>query len=386
MNAPRFRFAPAELPEDADEIRNQVRAFLAEERASGSLRRNSHGWARNDAAFSQRLGARGWIGMTWPKQYGGHERHALERYVVTEELLAGGAPVRWHWTADRQTGPLILEFGTEQQRLRFLPEIAAGRCCIAIGLSEPDSGSDLAAIQTRAVKVDGGWTLNGRKLWTSNAQHAQFMTCFVKTSSNPEDRHAGISRFLLDMKWNGITVRPVLNMVAEHDMNEVVLDNVFVRDDMVIGEVGGAWKQIGTELAYERSAPDRWLASFDLLLRTLDKARPTPSQRQRDSLGRAVAHLWTLRNMSMSVAGMLQRGLNPSVEASMVKDLATHFDQEVPNLARIVAGEGQRGAQPPDPAYEDSLYYNLLYSPALTIKGGTREILRNNIARGLGLR
>ena len=203
--------------------------------------------------------------MTWPKKYGGHERHALERYVVTEELLAGGAPVRWHWTADRQTGPVILEFGTEEQRLRFLPMIASGCCCIAIGLSEPDSGSDLAAITTRAVKVNSGWTLNGRKLWTSNAQHSQFMTCFVRTSTDLDDRHAGISRFLVDMKWDGVEVRPVLNMVAEHDMNEVTFDDVFVPESMVVGEVGGAWKQIGKELAYERSAPDRWTFALHLL-------------------------------------------------------------------------------------------------------------------------
>ena len=212
------------------------------------------------------------------------------------------------------------------------------------------------------------------------------MTCFVRTSTDLDDRHAGISRFLVDMKWDGVEVRPVLNMVAEHDMNEVTFDDVFVPESMVVGEVGGAWKQIGKELAYERSAPDRWLASFDLLLRTIDRARPEPTQRQREALGRAFAHLWTLRNMSMSIAGMLERGQNPSVEASIVKDLGTHFDQDVPNLARLVAGEDQRGSQPPDPAYEDSLHYNLLYSPALTIKGGTREILRNNVARGLGLR
>jgi len=367
-------------------LRREVREFLARERSNGSLTRSSHGWARNDADFSRRLGERGWIGMTWPKRYGGHERPALERYVVTEELLAGGAPIRYHWTADRQTGPLILEFGTEEQRMRFLPEIAAGRCCIAIGLSEPDSGSDLAAITTRASKATSGWLLNGRKLWTSNVQHAQFMTCFARTSTDPQDRHAGITRLLVDVRTKGVTVRPVLNIVGEHDMNEVTFDDVLVPEGMVIGEIGGAWKQIGTELAHERSAPDRWLASFDLLLRAIDHAGPAPLPRQRDALGRAVAHLWTLRNMSMSIAGMLQRGQNPSVEASIVKDLGTHFDQDVPNLARVVAGgDGRRGA-PEDPSYDDSLRYNLLYAPALTIKGGTREILRNNIARGLGLR
>ncbi len=384
MSTPSFRFSPAELPPGARNLRQEVREFLAQERMAGCVQRSSYGWARNDASFSEKLGARGWIGMTWPRRYGGHERHALERYVVTEELLAGGAPVRWHWTADRQTGPLILEFGTEAQRLRFLPQIACGKCCIAIGLSEPDSGSDLAAIRTKAAKVAGGWRINGRKVWTSNAQHAQFMTSFVRTSSDENDRHAGISRFLIDMSWNGVRVRPILNLLAEHDMNEVTFDDVFVPDEMVLGEPGSAWKQIGKELTYERSAPDRWLAAFDLLLRSVDQAGASAHSRQ--ALGRAMAHLWTLKHMSMSIAGMLERGENPSIEASIVKDLGTQFDQEVPALARQISGGLDGAAAVTHPAYEESLYYNLLYSPALTIKGGTREILRNNIARGLGLR
>jgi len=381
-----FVFEPAELPANSAELRREVREFLVEEVAAGTFVPDSHGWARTNSAFSRKLGARGWIGMTWPKRYGGGERHALERYVITEELLAGGAPVRGHWTADRQTGPLILAFGTEAQRLRFLPEIAAGRCNIAIGLSEPDSGSDLAAIRTKAERVDGGWKINGRKAWTSNAHNAQFMTAFVRTSADPANRHSGVSRFLIDMAWPGVTVRPIINMIGEHDLNEVTLDDVYVPEDMVIGEVGGAWKQIGTELAHERSAPDRWLASHDLLRRVIDGAGAIPDRSKRVPIGRAIAHLWTLQNMSMSIAGMLERGQNPSFEASIVKDLATHYDQEIPKLARQVISEDQRTRFPIDGGYEASLYYNLLYSPALTIKGGTREILRNNIARGLGLR
>ncbi len=381
-----FNFEPAQLPSNAAELRHEVREFLKEEIAAGTFTPDSHGWARTNSVFSQKIGARGWIGMTWPKRYGGHERHALERYVVTEELLVGGAPVRGHWTADRQTGPLILEFGTEAQRLRFLPEIAAGRCNIAIGLSEPDSGSDLAAIRTKAVKDEGGWRINGRKVWTSNAQNAQFMSAFVRTSSDSESRHAGVSRFMIDMAWKGITVRPIINMIGEHDLNEITFDDVYVPDDMMIGEAGGAWKQIGTELTHERSAPDRWLASHDLLLRVIDKMGVDSDSSQCIALGRAIAHLWTLQNMSISIAGMLERGQNPSFEASIVKDLATHYDQDIPKLARDVVSESARALMPLNDGYEASLCYNLLYSPALTIKGGTREILRNNIARGLGLR
>ncbi|MCI3952190.1 MAG: acyl-CoA dehydrogenase-like protein [Burkholderiales bacterium] len=384
MSLPVFRFKSAKFPSTSASLRAEVRAFLEEERAAGNLTRDPHGWARTDPVFSQKLGARGWIGMTWPKKYGGHERHELERYVVTEELLAGGAPMRGHWTADRQTGPLILTYGTDAQRRAFLPEIAAGRCNIAIGLSESDSGSDLAAIRTTAKRTEGGWQVTGSKLWTSNAHVAQYMTAFVRTSPRGEDRHAGVSRLLIDMSSPGVKVRPVINLPGEHDLNEVVLDGVFVADEMVIGDVGGAWQQIGTELSHERSAPDRWLASHDVLLRTLDKVGQHPDRRDAEVIGRAISQLWTLRSMSASIAGMLAAGRNPAVEAAVVKDLATQYDQETPAwAARLVTESGRAG---PDAAFAASLRHNLLFAPALTIKGGTREILRNAIARGLGLR
>lgn len=384
MSIPSFRFPQADFPEGSVELRREVRAFLDEERSAGRWARDPHGWARTDPEFSQRLGARGWIGMTWPKNYGGHERSELERYVVTEELLAGGAPMRAHWTADRQTGPLILAYGTEAQRKRFLPEIAAGRCNIAIGLSEPDSGSDLSAIHTAAKPTNGGWLVNGTKVWTSNAHKAQFMTAFVRTSPKGDDRHAGMSRLLVDMSSPGVTVRPIVNLPGEHDLNEVVMQDVFVPDDMLVGDVGGAWAQIGTELTHERSAPDRWLASHDLLLHLVDRVGKQPDRRDRESVGRAIAHLWTLRGMSASIAGMLARGQNPAVEAAVVKDLATHYDQEVPTLAARMVGES--GRMSGGDAFLQSLRHNLLFAPCLTIKGGTKEILRNGIARGLGLR
>jgi len=386
MTTPSFSFAPVQLPPNAMRLREEVRQFLAAQEAAGTFAPGPAGWARVDPDFSRRLGARGWIGMTWPKRYGGHERSALERYVVTEELLVAGAPMRGHWAADRQLGPLLLEFGTEEQKQRFLPEIAAGCCMVAIGLSEPDSGSDLAAIRTKAVKVDGGWRVDGRKIWISLAHRSQLMSLFVRTSPKSEDRHAGVSRFLVDMAAKGITIRPIVNMTGEHDFNEVVFDNLFVPDNMVVGEVGGAWQQISKDLAYERSAPDRWLQSHDLLLRTIERIGRAPDRTQSEVLGRLVAHLWTLQSMSLSIAGMLENGQNPSVEASIVKDLGTHYDQEIPQWARTLVPEHMRALMPLEDGFEQSLRYNLLFSPAVTIKGGTTEILRNTIARALGLR
>ena len=404
MSDPDFRFKPVDLPAHAEELRQEVRAFVEESLASGLFKVDGRGWARHDRKVSREIGRRGWIGMTWPKAYGGHERTALERYVVTEELLAQGVPIRAHWSADRQNGPLLLEFGTEWQKQTFLPKFAAGEEGCAIGLSEPDSGSDLAGIRTKAVKVEGGWKVNGRKVWTSNVHNVSYMTLLLRTDSadTAQGRHGGMTRFLVDMAWKGITVRPILQMTGEHDFNEVTFDDVFMPDSMVVGEVNGAWKQLGRELAHERSAPDRWTAVLPLLKMTIDRLggshdRPAgegpdrlvgegPDRMARQSIGRMAAHLWTLRNMSLSVFGMLERGENPVIEASLVKDLGTHYEQEIPHAARALLPEALRAEWPADDEFHAALHFHLLAAPSITIRGGTREILRNAIARGLGLR
>src|SRR5437764_4630508 len=144
-------FEPAALPAGIERWRHEVREFVAAHCAGIPAERRANAWSVFDAGFSRALGARGWIGLTWPREYGGHERSALERYVLLEELLAAGAPVGLHWIAERQSGPSILRFGTEEQKLSILPRIAAGECFFCIGMSEPDTGSDLASVRTRAV-------------------------------------------------------------------------------------------------------------------------------------------------------------------------------------------------------------------------------------------
>lgn len=386
MSNAELRFEPAQMPPNAAELRAEVRAFLAEMRAKGVYQPGPAGWAEVNRAFCMELGKRGWLGMTWPKKYGGHERSAMERYVVTEELLANGAPIRSSQAADRQNGPLILHYGTEWQKTTFLPLFASGAASCAIGLSEPDSGSDLAGIRTRGVRVEGGWRVTGRKVWTSSAHYSQYMTLLARTGEAGAQRHGGMTRFLIDLSWRGIGIRPIYHMTGEYDFNEVTFDEVFVPDDMVIGEVGEAWKQLSMELAHERSSPDRWTAQLHVLACLLDHLDEGADRHATQSVGRLVAHLWTLRHMSASVAWMLERGQNPSIEASIVKDLGTHYEQEIPHVARALVGEGDRAALPEDDPLVRILKYNLLFAPALTIRGGTREMLRNNIARGLGLR
>jgi len=380
-----FKFDPVELPPAATALRAEVRDFVGREIAERTAGERAESWSGFSPEFSRKMGRQGWIGMTWPKRYGGHERSALERYVLLEELLAAGAPVSAHWVADRQSGPLLLRFGTEAQRQMVLPRIAAGDCYFCIGMSEPDSGSDLASIRTRAVKTNDGWRVNGTKLWTSNAHHCHYMILLCRTGAKADDdRHGGMSQFLVDLTWPGITIRPIKNLAGEHHFNEVVFQDLHIPDDMIIGEAGAGWHQVTTELSFERSGPERFLSAFSLLTELVRAIGPKPSDRAAAVLGRIAAHLLTLRRMSLSVAGMLQAGGNPNVEAAVVKDLGTVLEQEIPEIARnLIDCEPEQASSDP---FIAALARTMLYAPSFSIRGGTREILRGIIARGLGLR
>jgi alkylation response protein AidB-like acyl-CoA dehydrogenase len=373
-----FTFTPYELPPEARTLRAEVRAFLGETLKDRASVDRARSWSGGSREFSRRLGAQGWIGMTWPKRYGGRERSYAERYVVIEELLVAGAPVGSHWVADRQSGPLLLRFGTEEQRQRLLPGIARGELCFCIGMSEPGSGSDLASVRTRARRVDGGWTVSGQKIWTSNAQHADWMIALVRTG-DAEQRHAGLSQLLVDMKSPGLTVRPIANLTGESHFNEVFLDDVFVPETMLIGAEGDGWAQVGAELAYERSGPERYLSSIRLFLEFLRVVGDKPSEAERLLIGRIAARMWTLRQMSLSVVGKLVAGENPAVAAAVVKDLGTTLEQDIPRDIQAMAGAT-------DDVFERTLSYLLQTSPSFSLRGGTREILRGIIARELGLR
>lgn len=368
-------------------LRQEIRRFLREELQSGGYKWAPEGWERFDPEFSKKLGAHGWIGMTWPSKYGGQERSSLERYVVTEELLAAGAPIRAHWLADRQFGPLVLAVGTDEQKDYFLPRIAAGTCSVCLGLSEPDSGSDLASIRTKADKVSGGWSIIGTKVWTSYAHKAEYMNVIARTSPmSVENRHAGLTQFIIRTpEAEGLTVRPIINLAGEHDFNEVTLENVFVPDNMVLGPVGSAWSQVTGELAHERSNPDRWLNSFNLLSTMVDELGQKPDRRDAEKMGRLIAHLWTLHRMSFSIAVQFDKNRMPIIEAALLKDLGTQFDQEVPAQARELFPASLRSRRD-NSALEEVLKRMQLYSPSFTIRSGTREIMRGITARGLGLR
>ena len=369
----------------AEALRSEVRAFLADTLADRTPLQRADSWNGFDPDFSRAMGAKGWLGMTWPRRYGGQERSAFERYVVVEETLAAGAPVAAHWIADRQSGPTLLKFGTEVQKATILPRIARGEAIFCIGMSEPDSGSDLAATRTRATAVDGGWRVTGTKLWTTNAHRSDYMILFCRTSGTAADRQAGTSQLLIDLQAiEGMTIRPIIDLAGQHHFNEVHFDDAFVPADALIGVEGQGWTQVMSELAFERSGPERFLSSMQLLIELIRALQDAGGDVARQALGRLTAHLIVLRRLSRGVAVMLEAGDNPTVPAAIVKDLGAVFEQELPEIARtLISAEPDRRSTSDFAAV---LAHVMLNAPSFSLRGGTREILRGIIARGLGVR
>ncbi len=375
---------PVQLSERTEQLRNEVRQFLKNEIEVGSFIPHCDAWlSKPDPNFSRKLGERGWLGMTWPKKYGGHERTAFERYVITEELLAFGAPVAAHWFSDRQSGPLLLRFGTEKQRNEMLPRIARGELYFCIGLSEPNTGSDLASISTTAKKVNGGWLVNGSKVWTSGAHISHYMMTLCRTSEKKENRHDGLSQLIVDLSSTGVTIRPIRLMTGEHHFNEVILEDVFVPDEMIVGTIGDGWNQSMAELAYERSGPERFLSTFPLLVELIRVLQQdTSNENANVSIGRLIARLVTLREMSLGVAGLLEKGISPDITAALVKDLGTQLESQIAEVARLLVSSSQVEST----NFKSHVATSLLHSPGFTLRGGTTEILRGIIAKGVGIR
>lgn len=378
-----FRYAA--LPEVTQGFREQVREFLHTSWEPASPQVRARTWMGFDADFSRKLAARGWVGVTLPREYGGASLDAFSRFVLVEELLAAGAPVSAHWIADRQSGPLINKFGTEAQRRFYLPKICAAEAFFCIGMSEPNAGSDLASVGTRATKCEGGWRLNGRKIWTTNARHCQYMIALVRSSGEPADRQKGLSQFIVDLSLPGVTVRPIHDLAGDAHFNEVFFDDVLLADDALVGQEGSGWEQVNAELAFERSGPERIYSSVVLLEHWIACLRRSGQGAQHaQTVGRLATHLATLRNMSVAVTTRLVAGASPIVEAALVKDIGTSFEQEIPTL--IAAAVAADPAAEVDADLLDTVFYLAQVAPTFSLRGGTREILRGMIARGLGLR
>ncbi|MDV7136502.1 acyl-CoA dehydrogenase family protein [Williamsia muralis] len=378
--------------QELDEVRARTREFLAADREEFGWRPAVDSWlSRWDGDFSVRLAEAGLLGLTIPESYGGRGSEHLHRYVVTEELLAQGAPVAAHWVADRQVAPTVLRFGTEEQKTRILPQIAGGRFYSAIGMSEHGAGSDLAAVKTKATRTDGGWIINGTKVWTSGAHHAHMVVVLARTApADPNARHAGFSQFLVSTDAEGVDISPIELLSGEHHFNEVLLTDVFVPDSEVLGEIGNGWHQVTAELSYERSGPERFLSTMPLLVAVIgwlgsDDVSPSPSVTA--AVGDLGAQVIALRQLSTAVARALEAGESPANQAALVKDLGTRFEQDSIDLvARLLDDVEADTGRSPTPEIAELLRDARLHQALFTLRGGTNEVLRGVVARGLGLR
>jgi hypothetical protein len=374
------------IPAQDEAIRAPVRAFLSEAMRHVPSHIRAKSWSGYDSNFSRELGRKGWLGVTLPKEYGGAGLSAYTRYVMVEEFLNFGAPVGSHWIADRQSAPLILKYGTEVQKQFYIPPICRGESFFCIGMSEPNAGSDLASVKTRATRHDNGWTLNGQKIWTTNAHNCHYMIALVRTSGDTEDRQKGLSQVIIDLKLPGVTTRPIVDLSGDSHFCEVFFDNVELGEDALIGEEGKGWEQVTAELAFERSGPERLYSSivlFDEWLAFIRTAQGRTSESVRLA-GRIVAQLSSLRGMSIAVTGKLTQGESPVVEAALVKDLGTCVEQFIP--AAIADDLFARESQDLPLELLHTLSYVTQVAPSYSLRGGTRDILRGMIARGLGLR
>ena len=367
-------------PDTAASLRKQVRDIIALHAPKDAASR-SRSWNTPDPGFSRKLGEAGLLGLVWSKEYGGHERSQLERYVVIEELLAAGAPVGAHWIADRQTAPLLLRYGTEEEKRRWVPGIARGEIYACIGLSEPNSGSDLASVRTRARKDGNHWIINGQKVWTTNAHNAHLMIALMRSEEGSE-RNEGLSQFVIPMDAEGVTVKPIHDLTGHHEFNEVFFEDVRLPATALVGVEGQGWRQATAELSLERAGPERYLSSMVLYTEFLRYAEENDSDSLKALTARFAADAWTLRLMSASVASKISRGEDPALEATMVKDLGNTFEQELPEAVQAAAD-----VDPAGPEMLGLVLGNLLQlAPSFSLRGGTREILKGIIARGLGLR
>ncbi|GAA4407791.1 acyl-CoA dehydrogenase [Advenella faeciporci] len=376
----------AYLPEEENQFRNELRAFVKEATQGMDAYARARSWMGFDAGFSKKLASKGWLGLTLPKKYGGAERGYFSRFVLSEELLGAGAPVSAHWIADRQSGPLILRYGTEAHKQFYLPKICKGDAFFCIGMSEPNSGSDLASIKSRADRNDKGWLLNGSKIWTTNAHKSHYMIALVRTSGESSDRHKGLSQVIIDLSLPGVTVRPIVDVAGDAHFSEVFFTDVQLDDEALIGNEGDGWEQVNAELAFERSGPERIYSSMALVECFLKECRQQgwESEHVQVTLGGIVARLAVLRTMSLAITSKLAKGENPSVEASLVKDYGTGLEQEIPKL--IADCMGQHPEWTPSVELIKTLALVDQVCPSYSLRGGTREILRGIIARGLGLR
>ncbi len=356
----------------------QAEAFEVGRAAAAQASLTEDTWiAAPDRTFSMELGQRGWLGMTWPVEAGGGGRTPLERFIVFEALIGAGAPLATSWFADRQMGPTLLQFGTAEQQRTHLPAILDGTSAWSIGMSEPDAGSDVASIRTRAVRDGDDFVVNGQKIWNSGAATADWIYLIARTDPDAKP-HAGLSELIVDMRAPGISIRPIRDMTASDHFCEVFFEDVRVPAANLVGELNGSFRQVMRQMEHERGGIDRLLSNRKLYLDVLTLA-DTADPRVRQEVaaietGYRIGRLLVLREVL---------GQAPRQFSAATKTLCTELEQRIAWFCAATLGPASMLAEPGLP---QRVSRNVAYAPAYTILGGTTEILRNILGeRVLGL-
>jgi len=330
-----------------------------------------------DRTFSLELAKRGWLGMTWPTEVGGGGRSPLERFVVYEALLTTGAPMATSWFADRQMGPTLLQFGTPEQQRQHIPRILDGTSAWSIGMSEPDAGSDVASIRTRAVRDGDHFVVNGQKIWNSGAAMADFIYLICRTDPDAP-AHKGLSELIVDMHSPGITIKPIMDMTGSDHFCEVFFEDVRVPAENLVGELNGSFSQVMRQMEHERGGPDRLLSNrklYEDCLAHADTGDPLVRQEiAAIETGYRIGRLLVLREVM---------GQAPKQFSAATKTFCTELEQRIASFCAAVLGPHALLAEP---GLGGRVARNVAYAPAYTIMGGTSQILRNILGeRVLGL-
>jgi len=381
--------------EEQNRFREEVRDFLEGEIEQGLWEPSCDAWIQGyNPEFTKRVAQKRWMGLTWPKEYGGQERSFVDRFILTEEMLRYGAPAACHWFADRQIGGSILKYGSEEQKREFLPKIIRGEMYIGLGMSETEAGSDLASLRTMAVEDGNDYIINGQKTWTSGAWFMNHIYLLARTDTTVP-KHRGISEFIIPIDTPGISRIPMIDVTGTEAWNDIFFDNVRVPKKYMIGEKNRGFYHVMEQLAYERSGFERLMgnyALFEALLKFVNETKRNGKALSQDTVIRhklvqLQVEFEVGRLLMYKVALVMDEGQAPTVEAAMSKAYATAFEQRLANTAMEILGPyGLLWAGSKYAPFGGMAAHSYLGSKGYSLQAGTTEIMKNIVAtRGLGL-
>jgi len=391
-----FRFSP-----EQEQFRMEVRDFLEREVPEswkvlgyGVWEETDESWAIT-TAWNRKLGEKGWLSLTWPKEHGGQERPYFDQLILDEEMARIGTPsgiesaITIGWVC-----PTIMAFGSEAQKNLILPRASKGDLYFCLGYSEPDAGSDLAAVQTTAVEDGDDFVVNGQKVWTTIGHRADYCWLVARTDLDAP-KHKGLSMFIVDMKTPGIKVRPLINILGFHSFNEVFFDNVRISKENLVGKQNMGWYQLAMALDYERSGvgtPAAIRRMVNDLVQFCKKNKRNGTLLSEDpvirtKLAKIAVDAEILRLMCYRVSSIQTKGNVPNYEASLTKVFASELLDRMANVGLDILGPfGQLDRGSKLAPFNGGFVRSFLQSPSMGVGGGTSEIQRNIIAmRGLGL-